>query len=92
MWTNKKAVFHKKTNLEKLTEYGFILQDDFYIRSADIMGDIFRLNIYVTVSGVTKLEVIDKASKSKISNFSQNRQGCFAADGVKAPLSTFWNE
>ncbi len=65
MWTNEKAVFNKKPNFEKLTEYGFILQDDFYIFSADIMGDMFRLNIYITVSGVTKLEVIDKATNDE---------------------------
>ncbi len=65
MWTNEKAVFNKKPNFEKLTEYGFILQDDFYIFSADIMGDMFRLNIYITVSGVTKLEIIDKATNDE---------------------------
>ncbi len=65
MWTNEKAVFNKKTNFEKLTEYGFILQDDFYTFSADIMGDMFRLNIYVSTSGVTELEVIDKATNDE---------------------------
>ncbi len=65
MWMNEKAVFNKKPNFEKLTEYGFILQDGFYIFSADIMGDMFRLNIYVTANGVTKLEVMDNATNDE---------------------------
>ncbi len=65
MWTNEKAVFNKKPNFKKLTEYGFAKQDDLYLFSTDIMGDMFRLNIYVTASGVTSLEVIDKASNDE---------------------------
>ncbi len=65
MWINEKTVFNKKPTFKKLTEYGFAKQDDLYLFSADIMSDMFRLNIYVTVSGVTSLEVIDKATNDE---------------------------
>ncbi len=65
MWTNEKALLNKKPNFEKLGEYGFARQDDFYIFSTDIMGDMFRLNVYVTESGKTQLEVIDKATNEE---------------------------
>lgn len=62
MWTNERAVFNKKPDFGKLTEYGFAKQEDYYILSTDITDGMFSLNIYVTDSGVTKLEVIDKAT------------------------------
>ncbi len=65
MWTYEKAVFNKKPNFEKLTEYGFVKQDDSYIFSADIMDDMFRLHVYVTASGVTEFEVIDKVTNEE---------------------------
>ena len=65
MWTNEQAVFNKKPNFKKLTEYGFTESKGQYTFSADIMSGMFRLNIYVTNSGATKLEVIDKQTNEE---------------------------
>ena len=65
MWKNPKIVEYKRPCFEKLEEYGFIKENQHYIFSADIMDNTFCLTVYVSESGVTELQVIDKATEEE---------------------------
>ncbi len=62
MWANEKLLFNKKPNFRKLIEYGFVMQKNFYVFSADIMDSMFCFHIYITESGLIKISVIDVAT------------------------------
>ena len=67
MWKNPTIIFNKKPIFEKLIEYGFIKQEQYYIFSTDIMDGHFYLTIYVSENGITELQVNDKDTEEEYS-------------------------
>ncbi len=81
MWNFEKVFLNKKPNFNKLTDYGFSRENDFYIFSADITGNMFRLDIRVTDNGKTEITVTDNDSNEEyILIFSDGAVGTFVAN------------
>ncbi len=92
MRTISKLTFNKKPNFEKLIEYGFKNTDDGYVLSDDIMSDAFCLNIYVTASGVTRYEIIDRATGEEYTlAYNENAVGAFIG-AVRAECESIIND
>ncbi len=92
MRTISKLTFNKKPNFEKLIEYGFKNTDDGYVLSDDIMSGAFCLNIYVTASGITRYEIIDRATGEEYTlAYNENAVGSFIG-AVRAECESIIND
>ncbi len=92
MHINEKMFFNKKPNFEKLLGYGFTNTDEGYIFSVDVMSGAFCLNICITASGVTKYEIIDKATDEEYTLVNnENAVGVFIG-AVRAECENILND
>ncbi len=86
------TMLNKKPNFDKLTEYGFEKQESGYVFSRDVMDGTFRLNIYVTTSGLTSFEVIDKLTEEEyVLVHNDSAVGAFVG-GVRAACQDILND
>ncbi len=92
MYANEKIFFNKKPNFEKLLEYGFTNTDGAYIFSADVMSGAFCFNIYVSASGITGYEIIDRATDEEYTlAYNENAVGTFIG-AVRAECESIVND
>ncbi len=92
MWNNPNIFLNKKPNIDKLIQYGFKCENEVYSFSKDIAENTFCLNVYITQSGVTKFEVIDKDSSDEYTLiFSSSAVGSFVSS-VRSECENILND
>lgn len=76
----EEEIFKKrKLNIEKLVNFGFILEDNQYKYSKKIIGNSFRVDIIISKEGKVKGEIYDLETNDQYTNFRlENIEGDFA--------------
>ena len=75
----EEEIFKKrKLNIEKLVNFGFILEDNQHKYSKKIIGNSFRVDIIISKEGKVKGEIYDLETNDQYTNFRlENIEGVF---------------